>query len=77
MMAGEDVEDAGAQLEQLNISDGTKHDTKATSTPRVNFPLPREIRDHIYGYLLCHEYVHEAPHYTRDAAVRDKVSRVH
>ncbi|GAB1735086.1 hypothetical protein NU219Hw_g154t1 [Hortaea werneckii] len=28
----------------------------ATPPKRVNFPLPRELRDKIYGYLLHHEY---------------------
>lgn len=28
----------------------------ATPPKRVNFPLPRELRDQIYGYLLHHEY---------------------
>ncbi|KAK3075899.1 hypothetical protein LTR53_000328 [Teratosphaeriaceae sp. CCFEE 6253] len=33
---------------------------------RDNFPLPRELRDMIYSYLLCHEYVMAPPFYTRD-----------
>ncbi|KAI6900622.1 hypothetical protein KC318_g8647 [Hortaea werneckii] len=28
----------------------------ATPPKRVNFPLPRELRDQIYGYLLHHEF---------------------
>ncbi|KAI6889710.1 hypothetical protein KC359_g297 [Hortaea werneckii] len=30
--------------------------TIAAPPKRVNFPLPRELRDKIYGYLLHHEY---------------------
>lgn len=38
-----------------NTSDSSQ---PAVPTPpkRVNFPLPRELRDKIYGYLLHHEY---------------------
>ena len=75
-MTGEDVEGVGAQLEQLSISNGADQETPMT-VPRANFPLPRELRDQIYGYLLHHEYVHEAPYHTRDATTRHKVSDPH
>ncbi|KAI7285508.1 hypothetical protein KC343_g1000 [Hortaea werneckii] len=52
-----------------NTSDSTQ---PAVPTPpkRVNFPLPRELRDQIYGYLLHHEYTERSTYPetdTRDA----------
>ncbi|TKA28988.1 hypothetical protein B0A50_03400 [Salinomyces thailandicus] len=38
---------------------------KSAAEPRPNFPLPRELRDQIYGYLLNHEHVHAPPYHTR------------
>lgn len=38
-----------------STSDSPQH-AVATPPKRVNFPLPRELRDQIYGYLLHHEY---------------------
>ncbi|KAI7238436.1 hypothetical protein KC330_g2540 [Hortaea werneckii] len=38
-----------------SASDSPQH-AMATPPKRVNFPLPREVRDQIYGYLLHHEY---------------------
>ncbi|KAK5111402.1 hypothetical protein LTR85_012176 [Meristemomyces frigidus] len=32
---------------------------------RPNLPLPRELRDHIYGYLLNHESVQAPPYHSR------------
>ncbi|KAI7089032.1 hypothetical protein KC356_g2721 [Hortaea werneckii] len=42
----------------------------ATPPRRINFPLPRELRDQIYGYLLHHEYTEHSTcpeHGTQDA----------
>ncbi|KAI7546152.1 hypothetical protein KC331_g5796 [Hortaea werneckii] len=38
-----------------STSDSPQH-AVATPPKRVNFPLPRELRDQIYGYLLHHEF---------------------
>ncbi|KAI7353492.1 hypothetical protein KC354_g11521 [Hortaea werneckii] len=38
-----------------STSDSPQH-AVATPPKRVNFPLPRELRDQIYKYLLHHEY---------------------
>lgn len=40
-----------SQDEQLAVKPSHAHDS-AIETPRANFPLPRELRDHIYSYLL-------------------------
>lgn len=37
--------------EQQTTTTSHTHDS-AIETPRANFPLPRELRDHIYSYLL-------------------------
>ncbi|KAK5136672.1 hypothetical protein LTR08_002325 [Meristemomyces frigidus] len=34
-----------------------------TAPPRINFPLPRELRDEIYGYLLSSEYAKDGMTY--------------
>jgi hypothetical protein len=34
-----------------------------TAPPRTNFPLPRALRDQIYGYLLSSEHVKEGNKY--------------
>ncbi|KAK3071568.1 hypothetical protein LTR53_008376 [Teratosphaeriaceae sp. CCFEE 6253] len=46
------------------------------SPPRDNFPLPRELRDMIYSYLLHHEYVQAPPYYNRDPAARSERSEL-
>lgn len=43
----------------------TNTDGAPPSTERTNFPLPRELRDRIYEYLLCHEHIKAAPYSTR------------
>jgi len=40
-----------SQDEQLAVKPSHAHDS-AIETPRANSPLPRELRDHIYSYLL-------------------------
>lgn len=48
-------------------------------TKRPNFPLPRELRDQIYGYLLHHEHTKAAPYQRPLVALTDyaiKSSRV-
>ena len=41
---------------------------------RANFPLPRELRDQIYSYLLHHEHTTTAPYYERDVSKRSEYS---
>lgn len=58
--------------QRLNISDST--DDAGTRPAQVNFPLPRELRDQIYGYLLRHEHVHEDPWPQRTPRKKRKLS---
>ena len=71
-MASRDPRKAAAALEKLSIVEATQHDPK-TTTPRPNLPLPRELREHVYSYLLHHENVREAPYHTRSKSARGKV----
>ena len=49
-------------------------DAATAPPPQPNFPLPRELRDQIYGYLLRDEYVHDRPYRHRTQSERGKVS---
>lgn len=40
-------------------------DTTPLTPPRADLPLPRELRDHIWSYLLSGEHVKAAPYHTR------------
>ena len=54
----------------------TANATLTQLSPRLpNLPLPRELRDHIWGYLLYHKNVHEEPYHKRSASARSKVRR--
>ena len=44
--------------------------------PRQNLPLPRELRDQIYGYLLRNEHVHDRSYGTRPQNQRGQVSNL-
>ena len=41
---------------------------------RPNLPLPRELRDQIWGYLLYHQYVHAEEWSDRARSTHGKVS---
>lgn len=55
------MEDAMTALGAMSITSPPTTSTTATTSkrtaPRVNFPLPRELRDQIYDYLLDAEKV--------------------
>lgn len=60
------------QLDRLTIS----NPEDAVQAPNVllpNFPLPRELRDRMYGFLLYHEHVRYGPYRERDISRADKV----
>ncbi len=48
----------------------------AISPPMINFPLPRELRDMIYGLLLNADKVQDAPYHTRHRAELARNKRV-
>lgn len=66
-MASGDVQGATDAFQKMSIAETTQHDSKIT-TPRPNLPLPRELRDHVYFYLLRHENVREALYHTRSTS---------
>ena len=72
-MAAGDSEQLAQSLQTLSLSDQAGKKAKQIA-PRTNFPLPRELRDEIFGYLLHHEHVREKPYYARIPSERSKVS---
>lgn len=74
-MASEDLQAATESLEALNVAEITQ-DPGSTITPRANFPIPRELRDIIYSFLLYNDNVQAKPYRTRDASTRGKVRYV-
>ncbi|KAK5171820.1 uncharacterized protein LTR77_003456 [Saxophila tyrrhenica] len=67
----ETTDELVSSLGTLSVDDKSTQPAEPTSL-RANFPLPRELRDHIYGYLLSHEHVHEKPWYTHPSERRGK-----
>ncbi|KAK3723014.1 hypothetical protein LTR37_002160 [Vermiconidia calcicola] len=61
-------------LGDLSVTDATDVVKKVVGPPIPNFPLPRELRDQIYAYLLNHQHVSEMPYYTRSKDQRGKCS---
>ncbi|KAK5135623.1 hypothetical protein LTR08_005103 [Meristemomyces frigidus] len=45
-----------------------------TNTPQPNLPLPRELRDHVFGYLVNQQHVRAQPYYTRPKQARGQRS---
>ncbi|KAK3715082.1 hypothetical protein LTR37_007292 [Vermiconidia calcicola] len=58
----------------LKVADAADVVVKVIGPPMANFPLPRELRDQIYGYLLHHEHVLDKPYDTRSEDQRSKYS---
>lgn len=59
-------------LRSLSISEAQDvAPTANIDSKRSNFPLPRELRDQIYGYLLYHQHVMCAPLAQHDDDGRD------
>jgi hypothetical protein len=54
-------ENIATATDALRISGGDSN--TASPEMRTNFPLPRELRDQIYGHLLYHEHVRDEPYY--------------
>lgn len=73
-MATEDLRTAIDELEKLNIDDAIADDLEPPA-PMPNFPLPRELRDHIFSYLLRHEHVRTEPYHTRKPSARSEVRK--
>ena len=46
----------------------------SSNTSLDNFPLPRELRDHVLSYLVSHQNVHALLHYTRPLKARGQRS---
>lgn len=69
------MEDATTALKAMSITQQPKTSTTAAArsdvAPRANFPLPRELRDHIFGYLLDAEEVMAASY--GDLKCRDAI----
>lgn len=59
-------------LQSLSVSNQISN---ASIAPRAqsNLPLPRELRDQIYGYLLHHEYIQDRPYSRRNQSERGEV----
>lgn len=60
-------------LQTLTLSD-SQLAAQCSTQLLPNFPLPRELRDQIYLYLLHHEYVHDRPYHRRSKDKRGLVS---
>lgn len=54
-----DVANITAKLQRVFF--GSEKTPQALSTQRPNIPLPRELRDQIFGYLLRHEWTRDGP----------------
>lgn len=74
-MGIEDMVQATTQLEDLDIARTTQHHL-VLNPPRASFPLPRELRDIMYTFLLKHDNVRGAPFHTRKKSRRGKVCLV-
>lgn len=69
----EDIEPVAAAMQDISLSGSNA----AVSKPAIpNFPIPRELRDKIYSYLLHYEYVEDEPYHTRPKEERSEVSPV-
>ena len=69
------AEDAQAVAQKLQDVSIAESDTMAQQQPPhlPNFPIPRELRDKIYGYLLHHEHLVDEPYHTRSEDKRGRV----
>lgn len=65
------AEDLIGEIQSLQVQGGLQE--SASQSPRQTLPLPPELRDSIYGYLLYHENVHEEPWHTRTESERGQV----
>lgn len=59
----------------MSLSEGSDGDPAQRQT-RPNLPLPRELRDQIWRYLLQHVHVHEEPYRERAMSKQGAVSRL-
>ncbi|KAK4547035.1 hypothetical protein LTR36_001256 [Oleoguttula mirabilis] len=58
----------------LSLAIPDSNDSTSHTPPRPNFPLPAEIRDQVYGYLLHHQHTKTAPYHERDVTTRSEYS---
>lgn len=65
------TEDIAMELHNMTI---TIQSAEAHTELRSKFPLPRELRDRIYAYLLVGEYVRDEPYHTLPPSQRHAVS---
>lgn len=63
---------ATTSLERLTLSDAIGNPN--TAAKQWNFPVPREIRDQIYGYLVHHDHTKAPPYCERGSSEQGEVS---
>ncbi len=64
--------DIVAGLHDLALAPTSQPLRPSNSTPKINLPLPRELRDQIWGYLLIHKHVHEPVYVSKVDSATDK-----
>ena len=70
----EGTEATAFEMCKLSVDESDNNDDAIVQTARANFPLPRELRDQIYGYLLYHPHVHQDVYASRSSMERGEVS---
>ena len=71
------MDSVSQQIEQIDALDLEDDKARIATTPLLQtFPVPRELRDQIYSYLLCHEYVKEAAYSKRAHSQRNEVMKL-
>jgi hypothetical protein len=75
-LSGIQLSITGASTQQAQTSPQDPSISIRNRPARITFPLPRELRDKIYGYLLTAEHVLDEPWYIRPESLRGEVSNV-